>query len=300
MVSVDVELFKDSAAFMFASRCWGNTKKIKSTEIKTGADPAWVKSHKILMASVEYEAIKKFIASTRTWCDSRSSPSYFRKGIQIVRLDMVDEFEKQLGAFKKQLGEEMVPALEKVWEDRIKEAEGKLKELFNPRDYPAKIELKYRFDIDWNFIGFTVPDNLPKELFEAEKARVEARWKEAEEMILFGLRESFGGLVDHAIDRLTVKPGEKPKIFKASTIENISEFIELFSAKNIMNDGELAKLVDKAKKVLVGADPEALRQNVDQRKDLVGKFETVKTELDKLLIERPSRAFSLEEEEEGK
>lgn len=299
MQSIDVELFKDSTAFMLSTRCWGNIKKIKEKKLDTKADPAWYKTSKILLEAPEYVKIRKFLNQVRIWCDARTSPSYFRRGIQIVRRDMADTFETQLNKFKATLRETLVKDLVNIWDDAIKVAETKLADLYNPADYPNKADLPFRFDIQWNFVGFTVPDNLPKELFEAEKKRVEQQWKEAEEMILFGLRESFSKLVDHAIERLKVAPGEKPKIFKKGTIENIQEFIALFSAKNIMNDVELAKLVEKAKAVMVDADAESLRGDVDMRAKLVQKFEPVKTEIDKLIVERPSRTFDFSEESEG-
>ena len=94
---------------------------------------------------------------------------------------------------------------------------------------------------------------------------------------------------------LTVGEGEKPKVFRDSLIGNIQDFIGTFNSRNLMNDAELAALVEKAKGVLVGAEPEKLRKNQDTRAAIAAKFAEIKANLDGMITTRKGRNFDFSE-----
>jgi hypothetical protein len=164
--------------------------------------------------------------------------------------------------------------------------------------------MERRFGFTWLPMSFGVPENLPRKLFEEAKVKAENMWADAQEKILVALRMSFLGLVEHAAERLKVEPGEKAKIFKSSTIGNIKEFLEVFSAKNILNDKELEGFVKQAEQVMldvgdVSEFSESIRDDESMRNSMAQKFEQIKEGVSGMIMSRPARVFDLEVDDES-
>ena len=148
-----------------------------------------------------------------------------------------------------------------------------------------------RFGIEWNWICFAPADNIPKEVREREVAKLQKAYADAQVQILAALRAGFGDLVNHAAEKLKVVPGKKPPVFKATLVENLQEFFATFGSKNLMQDAELAELVERAQKVMGNVTAEDLRSFEDTRGRVAAGFEEIKKEMDKLVGERKGRRF---------
>lgn len=295
MQTVQTDFLKDCAALTLTIRAWGNRRQGDMDKVSTDADKTRLKLAKQLIVSKEYEAVVSYLNETRAWILGRTMPfPGFKKGIYLARLSTVTMVEKELPKRIAELNK-LVAAFVAAYPAQVQDAEQKLNGQFKASDYPTSNELFSRFGVSWNWLAFTVPENLPAEIREAEAKKLEAKFADAGEEILIALREGFQKLVSHAVERLTVAPGEKEKVFRDTLIGNIQEFIETFSARNLMNDADLESLVSKAKGVLTGVTPDALRDNASLRDKTRTAFETVKTELDKMIVERPSRKFSFDE-----
>src|SRR6202043_4133671 len=104
-----------------------------------------------------------------------------------------------------------------------------------PADYPEA--LVGLFDVSWDFPSVEPPDYLRElnpALYEAEKARVAARFDEAVQMTEKAFQEEFAKLVGHLSERIS-GAGEdgQPKIFRDSAVNNLSEFFERFKSLNV-------------------------------------------------------------------
>ncbi len=104
----------------------------------------------------------------------------------------------------------------------------------------------------------------------------------------------FREMVSHAVDRLKVEPGEKPKVFKASLVENFNTFFSTFQHRNLMEDGELQSIVDQAKAILKDVKADKLRTSASLRNNTAAAFSGVKAALDKLIQDAPGRHLELE------
>jgi hypothetical protein len=91
----------------------------------------------------------------------------------------------------------------------------------------------------------------------------------------------------------------RKKTFKTATIDKLLEFFELFDRRNVLNDVELKKLVESAKRVLSGGDVlvDALRSDQGVRDIVRDQMENVTKKLDALITEGPRRVVSFEEED---
>ena len=105
-------------------------------------------------------------------------------------------------------------------------------------------------------------------------------------------------MVEHAIDRLHVKAGEKPKVFVAdSMVEGFMDFFSTFRAKNLLDDAELEEVVGKAQEIVSQFAPNIsnIKSSVHLRNAVAAKLGEVKTTLDSLLKDRPVRRFDFTE-----
>lgn len=310
METINISIFKDSSAFSMSMSYWGARREVDPKAFKDRIPPEVLKKalkvNKILVVHDVYDDVRSYMSKLRTNIKARYVvPSFFKKGIDIVRMSAVSELEAQLNAAKIELPKK-VKALGAVMPEIKKEAEERLRDtaerilgvqgitFYDEREYPTPDELQSLFEIKWNFIALGVPDLLPKEIFEAEKARVEKVWQEAEAQITGFLRQSWQSLIDHFIDRLTVDPGDKKKVFRDSMVSNMNEFCDAFKNRNITGDEELGKLVDQAKKLMKNLSAEELRADAGTREALLASFTKLKEQADKLVETLPNRLFTFE------
>lgn len=292
---IEAKILENSAAFTITFNRWGNLRKADKDQIQTDAAKVMLKLSKNLIESPEYDAICKFQSEVRDWLCGRSVPSFFKKGIYLFKIEMIEEVE----AYLKQKIADMNILVEKLvtgYPEQKESAKSRLNGQYKETDYPSLAELRESFGFTWYWVKFGIPENLPENIFQEEKAKAEKMWADATEQIILCLRESFRKLIGYAVDKLKTSPGEKPKIFRDSLIENIQEFISTFNARNLTNDTELQELIEKTKVILTaGGSAEMLRGNMGLRNFTADKFTEIEKTLDTMITERPSRQFVFDE-----
>jgi len=291
-MSIKAELLKNSVAFSISCSRWGNLRRANKEEVQTGADKDMLRLSKKLVDSKEYEAIVKIQNRIRKWIEDNSVPSFFHRGVFLIATNTVNDVEKYLERAKGTM-KDMVEEFIQAYREQIIDAKEKLGPQFNQGDYPSPEYLRNSFDISWKWISFDVPQNLPDEVFKAEREKAEKIWAEATENVKQCLRTSFMKLIAHAKEKLTVAPGEKPKVFRDSLMNNIEEFLNTFNNRNIVNDKDLEELVGQTRGLL--ANPKSLRTDVSLRAKVAQEFENVSKTLDKMIIKKPSRRFCFDD-----
>ena len=264
-------------------RMWGNRRKADVSKIQTDTDKKRLNLTKRLIESKEYKDIIKFQGGIREYLSYRAVPSFFRDALMLVKTDMVNDIDAYLVEAQKEQAR-LVENLIKGYPMHIQTARIALNGMFREENYPSADRLTSLFGLEWNWIVLSVADNLPDVIRQQETTKLQNLWEESIGEIIKGLRVGFKELVDHAVDRLTVEPGEKPKIFKDSLVPNFKLFIETFNARNIVNDVELENLVTQAKSLLEGLSSDQLRTDTDLRKYTAAKFAELKKNVDAAVI----------------
>jgi hypothetical protein len=302
--TIDLDRFKNAVGFTTTFCRWGNRRKGNMAKITTNEDATQDKQTKErlhltkeLIKAKEYEDICTFLGGLQKWIYEQTVPSFFKTGFQLVGKDGIAAIEARMRKAQTELAV-LTNNLVAVFPAKIEEAKGKLGEQFNASDYPSVKELSGMFEISWNWIAFSVPEGLPEELRQAEQDKMEKQFADAGEQILQALREGFKELLAHAVSKLAVEPGEKPKVFRDSMIGNIQAFIDTFSQRNMMGDVELAQLVAQAKTVLEGVTPQKLRDYANVKDTTREQFVKIQGELEKMITERPARRFDFSEDSE--
>ena len=126
-------------------------------------------------------------------------------------------------------------------------------------------------------------------------SKTEKAWAELRETIQELLRANMHELVSHLAHVLSASEDGKKRIFRDSALTKVQDFLGVFDARNITDDGALKALVDKARRIVRGVDAEDLRTNEATRDHVQGAFQEMSATLDSMLSSKPIRAFAREE-----
>lgn len=214
---------------------------------------------------------------------------YPEPGIRLIRQRDVDPFNSRLCSFQSELAE-AVESLQHHYADLMSAARERLGKLFNAADYPET--LQSWFAVNWDFPSVEPPDYLRQlnpALYEEEARRVAARFEQAVQMAEQAFLEELSGLVTHLSERLSGSDDGKPKIFRDSAIDNLTEFFQRFRQLNVRSNEELDELVNQVQRVVRGVQPQQLRDDASVRERVAERLSSVQPLLDGLLIDRPRR-----------
>ena len=210
-------------------------------------------------------------------------------GIRLIRQDQIETFDRQITLLKGEL-EEAVWELNRHYDQLKSAARRRLGSLYNESDYPAS--LLGLFQVAWDYPSVEPPNylrDLNPELYQQECERVTARFDEAVRLAEQAFIEELQSLVAHLSERLTGEADGKPKIFRDSAVNNLTEFFERFQQLNVRSNEELDQLVEQCQGVIRGVQPQLLRDDQGIRERVAAELGGVQTTLDDLLVDRPRR-----------
>lgn len=153
------------------------------------------------------------------------------------------------------------------WE--ITKAQAELGDLFDEDDYPSVEELrnKFRFEI----VRSPVPDSghwmldIAKEDLDEMREECESytskRIAEAMNDVWSRLHKAMTTISE----RLDYGDDEQKKIFKASTVDNLHELVDLLDVLNVTDDPTMVQMKDDLARAMRGVTPEALREDAALR-----------------------------------
>jgi hypothetical protein len=214
---------------------------------------------------------------------------YPEPGIRLIRQEDVPIFDVQMTTLRAEL-DEAVEQLNDRYGELRDAARTRLGRLFNPADYPNTLVGLFRVEHD--FPSVEPPEYLRKlspELFRQEQARVQQRFNDAVRLAEEAFTAEFAKLVSHLTERLSGTEDGKPKVFRDSAVDNLSEFFQRFRSLNVGSDADLERLVDDAQRVVRGVEPQALRDNTVLRQQIATQLSGVQAVLDGMMVDRPRR-----------
>jgi hypothetical protein len=182
--------------------------------------------------------------------------------------------------------------------DRIRaEAERDLAEFWDARQFPTKGYLLSGIRIDRRLIELDVPsaDKVGSVISDGERERAKRMWEDATNDVFAALREAFAELVGHLADRLSPNPDGTKRRLHETALDKVTEFIDLFSKRNVLDDAELAGMVEKARRLVEGKTVDVLRENELFRERMANNLAEVKMDLDKLVEDAPARRIRFED-----
>lgn len=270
---------------------YGTSRKVATSQVEVNTDKRLLRVSKQILDSPEADAIGKIDRQIKAYVETQCLPSTLDDGLWFVPLANVqsvnirlDEMDEERRATVENLCAAL-PALEE------RDA-AQLKDLYSPNDYPSPDALRRAFGIEWYFLALTAPrslESVSQEMYMEAQRRMEQNIATATEAVQSVLRSQFKKLVDHMVERLTPEPDGKKRVFRDSLTSNFKEFLAKFSTINITEDAALDQLVNVARQLLDGVEPDALRDLDDLRSDTLAKFQTIQNLTEELIEDEPSR-----------
>jgi hypothetical protein len=283
----------------------GNSRSISSECVNADADKDLVRVSKTLLDSDELKAVAQVDEKLKKYLRARCLPSIIRKGVFLLPVKSIEKVTKRLNEFQDER-KTKIEAFIAVYPNLIAQAELRLRELFNPGDYPgtkiidgqaAAVDgyeniLRAQFALEWNYVTFGTPDVLAEvsqELFNEERAKMNAQWNEAQEMVQDLLRVRVQEMVQGMKGKLQAGADGKLKAFSKSAVEKMNEFFDEFDALNITDDTQLNQLVEQGRNLLDGVDANDVRKSLDLQTSLKESFTAMEAQLDSMIVNKPKR-----------
>ena len=268
-------------------------------------DKTLLAASKRILESTELRAVGEVMGRAKAYIEVRAVPnSIVADGTYLVPIARVDEIEAELeGPMRTQFDaavDKFVAAYPRL-HDEIKV---RLGDLYDEKDYPqGDRAVRAKFGMKKRWLALGVPDQLQTvsaTLWEQEKQRAEAMWRDGADEITAALLGGFGDLVEHMVDRLGYDEDEegnaKKRVFRDSTITRVETFLDTFKDRNITDNAQLNVLIDQAREVMSSVeDPAVMLRTSDRIRDRVrASFESIKAEVDQMRVIVKTRGIRFE------
>ena len=261
----------------------GVKRKVRSSEVETDADRGMIHVSKDILQCDVLDDIRKHDQETRSWVGARALPSMFRAGVYLWPIALVTDSDEYLRG-RAESRAALVGRFCDAYLMAKADAERRLGSLYNrptipstssgaSSPYPISISKYRRHKCGTYRRKFSMDSNSSNAIEEARDM----------------LRGQLAGLVEHMAERM--KPGEdgKPKRFKASMVEGFQEFLGLFQARNIADDGELAAVVERCRALMSGVSAEGIRSSDELRDRLAAGMDEIRGSMDGLIVSQGRR-----------
>lgn len=297
----DSNIFERAVCLSLELRRLGTKRKMSVSELQPGVptDLDLIHASKDLLTSPELDAIKQHDGAIRRWLEGKvSGPALFRTGVYMLSIDLVGPVDAELCERLTERSEKLIPAFVAVYEASVAEARRRLGAHFRAEEYPDPSAVAGAFSAQVRYFTLGSPAGLERiagDIFEREQAKAAEQWAEVLEASRAVLRGELSELVGAMVDRLTPGADGKTRRFAASTVENLDQFFELFSARNIANDGELQTIVQQARAAMAGVNVKDLRESRLVRNATRERFAEVRASIERLNVTAGARSYNLED-----
>lgn len=275
---------------------WFGVRKSLSTEQKAqaadafGAEGSFLSAGKKLIdtSHAAFKAVTSVRSRVQQFWRALTVP-YPEPGVRLIRRDDIQTFELKLNQQRQEL-DEAVANLDAHFADLKLAARRRLGRLYSASDYPET--LTGLFGVAWEYPNVEPPaylQQLAPQLYEDEARRVAARFEEAVGLAEQAFTEEFGKLVAHLTERLSGADDGKPKVFRDSAVENLTEFFQRFRHLNVRSNQELDQLVEQAQRIVSHVDTQTLRDNLGVRQRIASQLAGVQSQVEGMLVDRPRR-----------
>ena len=299
-------ILQRSVCFTLACHYLGNVRKVELSDLdlsksndheKINKDQLKLTKH--LVDPKELRSAMRVLNAAKAYLRSAAipTPSVFGERSYLIPLGLVEQVDGRLREFALRAEVESALLAERYPSllDKAKKALGP--HLFNAAQYPTVEDVRHAFRIDWDYVSFAAPDRLEtvdRALFESAQAKFQTKMADAYEEVRYVLRETLLELSKGIVEKLTPGPDGKPKIFRNSVLDGLSNFLSTFDMRNITDDAELTRVVSRLKGLTHGLEPEALRDFDVVRATVLDGVREATKELDGLVTVGRGRAISFD------
>lgn len=282
-------MFREAALLQLTATCWQLDKKLPQSMLADVGNVDFLRGRKLLLAPDSTALIKQHIGKARNYLRKISLP-FPIKGCVLVPKKLIPEIQEHLKEIKWHYNSAVEDFL--YWYPQtVKDAKDSLGELFDECDYPTQEMIKNKFRFQWRYItiGPSVSRVLPPSIYKEEVKKFQELMEQARSEAITALREEFVDLVTNIADKLQNHDDGKPRRLRDAAVENLKQFLDNFSSRNIFDDAQLSELVEQCRGIITNTNANTIRGNTQVRQELHQQMEKLLTGIDASLEDLPRR-----------
>ena len=233
-----------------------------TSEAGAASDAARVNKHLVPKESLQPIATQAgklrdlFKTLTLPWKDN-GDRLLTRKGYAI--------FVEKFSAAKREFDEAVEHFVSAVYPQDIARAEFRMGELFKAEDFPVASDLRRRFYVTLDIGAVTEAGDFRVALSDDEVTAIQERIERENSARIANAMSDVWSRLSETLQHFASTMADENKVFRDTTVYNLTEIVELIPALNIMNDQHLNDIYVDIKDTLVGLSPKDLRKNTDVR-----------------------------------
>lgn len=282
-------MFREAALLQLTATCWQLDKKLPQSMLADVGNVDFLRGRKLLLAPDSTALIKQHIGKARNYLRKISLP-FPIKGCVLVPKKLIPEIQEHLKEIEWHYNSAVEDFL--YWYPQtVKDAKESLGELFDECDYPTQEAVKNKFRFQWRYItiGPSVSRVLPPSIYKEEVKKFRELMEQARSEAITALREEFVDLVTNIADKLQNHDDGRPRRLRDAAVENLKQFLDNFSSRNIFEDAQLAELVEQCRGIITNTNANAIRGNTQVREEVHLQMEKILAGIDASLEDLPRR-----------
>ena len=282
-------MFREAALLQLTATCWQLDKKLPQSMLADVGNVDFLRGRKLLLAPDSTALIKQHIGKARNYLRKISLP-FPIKGCVLVPKKLIPEIQELLKEIEWHYNSAVEDFL--YWYPQtVKDAKESLGELFDECDYPTQEAVKNKFRFQWRYItiGPSVSRVLPPSIYKEEVKKFQELMEQARSEAITALREEFVDLVTNIADKLQNHDDGRPRRLRDAAVENLKQFLDNFSSRNIFEDAQLAELVEQCRGIITNTNANAIRGNTQVREEVHLQMEKILAGIDASLEDLPRR-----------
>mgnify|MGYP001629648386 FL=1 len=282
-------MFREAALLQLTATCWQLDKKLPQSMLADVGNVDFLRGRKLLLAPDSTALIKQHIGKARNYLRKISLP-FPIKGCVLVPKKLIPEIQEHLKEIEWHYNSAVEDFL--YWYPQtVKDAKESLGELFDECDYPTQEAVKNKFRFQWRYItiGPSVSRVLPPSIYKEEVKKFQELMEQARSEAITALREEFVDLVTNIADKLQNHDDGRPRRLRDAAVENLKQFLDNFSSRNIFEDAQLAELVEQCRGIITNTNANAIRGNTQVREEVHLQMEKILAGIDASLEDLPRR-----------
>lgn len=188
--------------------------------------------------------------------------------------------------------EDAADAFAVIYPKLVAEAPERMKEAYNPKDYPPVSEIRGKFKISVDFD--TLPDeadfrcDLDPEIEADIRAEIAATSEKMESRLVTETAERVTEVLEKMVKGLTeygheIKGAKRKRTFRDSLVDNVRELADLLPGFNLADDPKLAAITNRISKELCAEDGEDLRKHKGAREAVQKSAESILEDVSKFM-----------------
>ncbi len=282
-------MFREAALLQLTATCWQLDKKLPQSMLADVGNVDFLRGRKLLLAPDSTALIKQHIGKARNYLRKISLP-FPIKGCVLVPKKLIPEIQEHLKEIEWHYNSAVEDFL--YWYPQtVKDAKESLGELFDECDYPTQEAVKNKFRFQWRYItiGPSVSRVLPPSIYKEEVKKFRELMEQARSEAITALREEFVDLVTNIADKLQNHDDGRPRRLRDAAVENLKQFLDNFSNRNIFEDEQLSELVEQCRGIITNTNANAIRGNTQVREEVHLQMEKILAGIDASLEDLPRR-----------